>query len=336
MEKYFFTALAFLFLLSCKVDSQKKIERVSLNIEIISDSIYTRMPGRLFKISKHIVWQDPFESNGFIHVIDVETKKEVGVMGNVGQGPKEFNTPSINKGSKNTLLIFDLNTKRQAIFSLDSLILHKDYYIPLYNASNKKVTRKIQLNDKSIISLTPEKTQPFKIEKNELIIEFGSSPINEQIENGYNIFQGSIAYNENKKILVYSVIYFPYIAIYKRIDEFNFKLQNEHKEEVQYDISNNKLILSKNNRSGISEMTLTKDYIVTIQRDYERKKTEESTIGMDFEKLPQTIFLYNYKGELQKIADVGIPILRIAGDIESNDLYAFGVDPEFVLVKCEL
>lgn len=332
-----FAFIAILLLSSCKTESQKGVERTSISTELISDSIYTRMPGSLFKIDKYAVWQDPFGSaDGFMHIIDTETKKEVGTMGRKGQGPKEFSTPSIGKGSDNTLYVFDLNSKKQALLSLDNLMSNKEYYISLPDAIDERVTYKMQLDDKSIVSLTPDKAQPFKIQKNDSIVEFGIFPIKEEINNGYNMFQGSIAFNENKKILVYSVIYFPYIAIYKRVGEFNFKLQNEHKEEVQYYISNNKLILSENNRSGVATMTLTKNYIVTIQRDYEVDNTDESTVDMDFEKLPTTLFLYNYKGELKKIVDVGMPILRIAGDIESNDLYAFGVDPEFVLVKCEL
>lgn len=79
-----------------------------------------------------------------------------------------------------------------------------------------------------------------------------------------------------------------------------------------------------------------KDYIAIIQRDYEIDKTDESTVGMNFDKLPKTVFLYDYEGKLKRIIDLGIPLIRIAGDTESNTLFAIGVDPELVLIKSEL
>ena len=54
---------------------------------------------------------------------------------------------------------------------------------------------------------------------------------------------------------------------------------------------------------------------------------------MNFEKLPKTVFLYDYHGNFIKIIDVGIPLLRIAGDIHNNELYAIGLDGEFIMIK---
>jgi hypothetical protein len=47
-------------------------------------------------------------------------------------------------------------------------------------------------------------------------------------------------------------------------------------------------------------MALTKDFIVTIQRDYEDDPTDESKVGRDIGKLPQTLFVYDYDGNLLK------------------------------------
>ena len=47
-------------------------------------------------------------------------------------------------------------------------------------------------------------------------------------------------------------------------------------------------------------MALTKDFIVAIQRDYEEDPTDESRVGRDIGKLPQTLFVYDYDGNLLK------------------------------------
>lgn len=52
--------------------------------------------------------------------------------------------------------------------------------------------------------------------------------------------------------------------------------------------------------------------------------------------MPSYCFLYDYDGNLVKIVDLGIPVMRIASEEQSNTLYAIGVNPDFVLVKYEL
>jgi hypothetical protein len=319
------------FLIGCT--SNKDTQREFAAYTIITDSIYTKMPGVLLKFEKYVVWQDPFGVDGFIHIIDTKTNEEVGVMGKIGQGPNEFNTPSLHRGKGNSIIVFDLNSQKQGIFPIDSLRFDNGYYTSLYKTENHGVTQKIQLNDNSVISLLPDKPQPFVIANKNTRKEFGVLPINEQISNGYNIFQGIIAYNENKKLLVYSSMNFFSLNIYKRRDENNFILKNSVKSNIDYRVVKSELILDKDNQIGPAEMTLTKDYIVTIQRDYEKDKTEESSVGMNFEKLPKTVFLYDYHGNFIKIIDVGIPLLRIAGDIHNNELYAIGLDGEFIMIK---
>jgi hypothetical protein len=80
-------------------------------------------------------------------------------------------------------------------------------------------------------------------------------------------------------------------------------------------------------------MALTKDFIVTIQRDYEDDPTDESKVGRDIGKLPQTLFVYDYDGNLLKTINYSVPIGRIAGDIKTNTIYAIYADPDFKLGK---
>lgn len=331
-----FAFIAILLLSSCKTETQKEVERTSITPELTSDSIYTRMPGRLFKIDKYAVWEDPFGSaDGFMHIIDTETKKEVGTMGRKGQGPKEFSTPSVGKGGGNSLLVYDLNTKKQAIFSLDNFLANDDYFIQLEDVAEELPSSKIQLDNKAIVTLNPAEPFLFKMERDESILEFGDPYFYSEIDNAYDLYQGAIAYNSNRNYFVYTSYRIDYMEIYDMTGRIPSYVYTSEIPSDAFHIEG-KLGRTNKERKGAMDLALLKDYIVTIQRDYEVDKTDESTVDMDFEKLPTTLFLYNYKGELQKIVDVGMPIFRIAGDIESNDLFAFGVDPEFVLVKCEL
>ena len=89
-------------------------------------------------------------------------------------------------------------------------------------------------------------------------------------------------------------------------------------------------------RMGAMELALTKDYIVTVQRDYQTDPTDESRVGWDFSMLPQTLFVYDYQSNLKRIIDFKMPILRIGSDIKNNTIYAIVVNPDFCLVKYDI
>ena len=48
-------------------------------------------------------------------------------------------------------------------------------------------------------------------------------------------------------------------------------------------------------------------------------------------KCPRTVFLYDYDGNLVKIVDLGIPVMRIASEEQSNTLYAMRGESGFCL-----
>lgn len=77
-------------------------------------------------------------------------------------------------------------------------------------------------------------------------------------------------------------------------------------------------------------------YIITLERDRETDPMDETTVRRDISKCPRTVFLYDYTGRLLKIVDVGMPIMRIAANRNSNVLYMIGGNPDYVLAKCEL
>ena len=119
-------------------------------------------------------------------------------------------------------------------------------------------------------------------------------------------------------------------------DEDKFSLVWEWRTDGdKYEIRNNEVIFDRRVK-GVRGLCMSKDFIITLQRDRRKDDTDESTVGRDASKCPHTVFLYDYDGNLVKIVDLGIPVMRIASEEQSNTLYAIGVNPDFVLVKYEL
>jgi len=332
-----------LFLYSCNTSDQSniKVERVSVDAEIITDSIHSSLPGVVIVINNYVVWQDVFASGKFLHVIDLNTKKEVGILGDKGQGPKEFSSPNVSKALNNRLFVFDYNTKRQAFFSIENLLSGKDYYSPIPNNIKVKLKdnfRIIEFEENQFVTLRPGSDYLLEHWNKRLYYSFGPFPIPETLckRDRFDFFQGNIAYNSDLNKLVYSSYRFPYLAIYTKRGKY-FKLHAEVKRMSDYSVSPaGELNWGPNKKRGPVELTLTSDYIVTVERDPKIDQTNEDEVGVDQMKLPHTVYLYDYDGNLKKIVDLGYPVLRIAADIKNNILYAIVVMEDFVLVKYEL
>ena len=89
-------------------------------------------------------------------------------------------------------------------------------------------------------------------------------------------------------------------------------------------------------RVNLYQLVLTKDYIVALQRDYQRDPVDESQIGQQQGKLPKQLFVYDYEGRLLQILDLKMPTLRIAATPDRNEVYALVANPEYGLAKVEL
>lgn len=316
--------LFLLLLLGCE---RNKISHTYVIPEVLNDSIYTIMPGEMLVCDEQLIWADPFSKAEYLHVIDLKTGYEIGTMGNIGMGPQEFITPFVSNFIRNRhLYISDVNTHKEAFFSLDSFLLGKDYYIDIQKKSFYK-----DLIDVFLVKNTEEgNPYYFKATIGKDSLFFGKYPIEDEMWH----FGGNMAYNPQNGYLVYALWDFPYIALYQGGVE-GFKLLSERKKVPNYYISDNRIFLD-NETIGATGIVLLKDYIVTIERDRSVDKTDESKVGRDFSKNSQTLYVYDYTLELKKILNIQMPIVRIGGEPKNNTIYAIVVNPDFALVKCDV
>ncbi|MFR7877643.1 MAG: hypothetical protein ACLU4J_15250 [Butyricimonas paravirosa] len=124
-KKFLLYSLCLLTLITCKSGSTE-IERLTLSpSSTIQDSLFTQLPGSLILCNNYLVWEDPFNPNYFLHVVDINAKKEIGTMGLIGRGPKEFITPLSISSIGNKIFTYDLNQNKQAYYSIDSMLANK-------------------------------------------------------------------------------------------------------------------------------------------------------------------------------------------------------------------
>lgn len=321
--------VSLLVLLTCctekntKIDSSK-LEREPINYEVITDSIYTSMPGNFIYTGRYVVWADvvqPFSAfdGNFIHVVDPELKKEVVSMGRKGNGPNEFNTPDVIRYNGDTVYVRDLNMPRQVLISLPDAVEGKKPIIPLAPSQDTWMGGKLFITKESQVHCNPDyKDTPFRYINGTDTIPFGQYVINLDVNDmlRMNFLQMSIEYDADLEMLVCKAGYFPYVALYKKTGN-SFELMTEVKGEIDYTMSDGWVEFS---RDGFSCCKLTKNYLVTLDYDYD--KGEQPAHGRDNKTRPHTLFIRDHNGNLLRIFQLDEPTLRLTGCGKDNILYA--------------
>ena len=328
--------LLLLTFLACVDNHEIKIEKENISGTIFSDTLFAEMPGRFLSNDRFLVWGNVFSQKNFLYILDIKNGKELAAVGKIGKGPNEFVTPSIEYIFENNIFIHDLNGTRDALLNIDSVLVG-NYSPYLLSPKNNKelVTAQIQIDSITSIALRPKNEKIFEIKKGEKIISFGKPIFKKKINNAYDTSQGPIGYNPSREIFVYSNSNFPYIAIYKKKDNsFDLKYETGIPENPEF---TKKGFKRDRKKTGIHSLTFTLDYIVCHQRDYSVDNQDESKVGRNFLKIPKTLFLYDYKGNLKKIVNLGYPVLRITANSDNNTLYAIIiVNDEFRIAKYQL
>ena len=335
MKKILYIIFIITFVTSC-INKSKPVATVDVEFEIINNDIFTHFPGGLYFMDKHIAWLDPFSNDYFIHVLDAKSGVELGVMGKQGQGPKEFVSPMTNDITfNNQIFAVDVNGKNSGYLSIDSFLAGNEPFIfpsgEDFSIRNAGYSTRLD-NDLYIGNNEDEsdKTYPYISYSSGVKSSFGNYPIKEkQYRPGT-----SYAYNPDSKTLVIACIFMKHISAYK-LKGNNFELLWEIRTNHDYYEREGEIVLDRK-RMGARGLCLTKDYIVTMERDYETDDTDESTVGRDVDKLAKTLFVYDYNGNLLKILKCKVSFGRIAGNKNTNDVYAIVPNPDFMLVKISI
>ena len=273
-----------------------EVQRISnLEYVVVSDSIYTRMPGTILYQDGIVFWEDPISFDNIIHAVDVKNRTELLAFGNRGEGPNDFTETIMSLDSEGGIIVNDLNKPLEIHFQVNIDKKSVSFSSYKYDCDNK-ATRLLYLDKGKVLYHYPEAEKMFQVKENTSEYSFGERPIKEKMNNAYDIFQGQIAYNPQRRLLVYSNLIFPYLSIYKRLDSEGWSQIGEWKENLDYTISEGKLNFAPDSKKGAMELALTNDYIVLLQRDTEMEEniSNKDMRGRNMASLPRSLFVYDY------------------------------------------
>jgi hypothetical protein len=331
MMRFATCALCIIMLLTrCGTDDNTK--RISLIPEMVFNGIATEFPGSLLVDDKYFYIHTPRATDFALRIHDLGSGDEVARIINLGRGPDEFITPSFDDVTGTGLFYKDLNLKKDGILTLSE----NDPNVYTLNDLPKRdisiLTKAAYIDEKTQVYISPSDTQLFKCFLPDREISFGVLFTGRQFENSYTWLQGLIKYHDKKNTLVYSNFRVPYIEMYRYKNE-SFYLDKIIKDFDHLKFSGDNLDYDPT-KKGYSELAISKDYIIGLKRDYEKDLTDERTVGMDFSKLPKTVFVYSFDGKLRYIADLQYPTIRLASTEINNVLYAvIYKDLEFKVVR---
>ena len=331
----------FLFLIvlaSCK-SSHVDVERVSLTPQILHEGLYTMLPGTMLLCDHYLVWQDGFATDTFMHVFDLRTNQEVGTMGKIGRGAEEFVTPDIIGSFNKNIVVTDGNIFKCAFYSIDSLLAHKNPYIAQPDMDTRLFFSTV-VDSTKLIALRFDTEKPFQLRtyNHEVLSEFGKYPIPDSITNRFEILQGPVLYNSQRRLLLYSASFFPYVALYKEKSDNSYELLKETDYPIPYSVKEKRARILDENSNGFPSPAFTKDYIIFIKQDEDNPLPKQApTSGIrDLSGVPHTVYIFDYNLKLQKIADLNMPVLRITANPENNTLYIIGLKDSYCIVKCKI
>ncbi len=306
------------------------VERVSSQFVTVFDSIFSTNIQNMIYTGKYLVWNSIRETP-ILHIIDPNIGKEIVSLGSIGNGPHEFISPMLKKYNRDTIYVCDPNTLKQRLIPIHSNF-NDSMFVSMPDLTiNSIVENKLFIDNKSFItySLDIDKS-PFKYVSDRESFSFGKHPLNLE----YKITPSLVSYltyNYDKEVLVCFFTYFPYMAIYQKKDN-SFELVNEISQQVDYSVEND-YVTFHSDCLGAVDVALTKDYIVSVEYDYNNGDDVVLNGNPDDFKYPHCLFVRDYKGTLLKIVDFDFQIKSISGDCENNDIYCLVQNPEYQIIK---
>ncbi len=331
----------FLFLIalaSCK-SSSLDVERISLKPQILHEGLYTMLPGAMLLCDNYLIWQDGFATDTFMHVVDLRNNQEVGKMGKIGRGAEEFITPNLIGNYGKYVVVADDNSPQYALYSIDSLLEHKNPYISKPNLPFKGTSFATVVDSSTIIAVQFDSPIPFRIVQNQQVVgNFGHFLIPDSITNRFDVLQGVVKYNTSRNIMLYATNRFPYIALYQKNDAYSYSLLKETAYPIRYSVKNKRAQPIDEDEASFSIFAFTKDYIVSLRQDEDNPLPKQKpTSGIrDLSGAPQTVYIFDYDLNLLKIADLNMPALNITANPENNTLYIIGLKDSYCIAKCEI
>jgi hypothetical protein len=314
--------------------------RINLPVsKVIADTLFLSFPGELRVTDKYILLQTVRSNQGFMKIYDRETGEDLAWIGNIGQGPAEWTTPMFGNVINDKLLVYDLNTKKYVIASADNMFA---------DISNQDKIKKMDLprfmflnyvDDTTLIAGIWESDAPFMM-VSDVKTKTGQYFIKEKVsgETAIESLYGNFTIHPKQHLFAYGMAYNPYLALY-RIKENSLEMLWEKQfKEPDYTIVDGQIKWGKRHPGGIGNLTFTKDYIAFCTED-EVNKDKTFTIvlqGREMKAPLTSIYLCDYDGNLRYILDPELLINSLTSDINSNKLYAVGLDPDFRIVMFDV
>jgi hypothetical protein len=322
---------------SCQ--QQKDIEKRKIDSKTIISSI----PARIVQVT-HIkdslaIFERPME-NQFIELYNLNTTKKIASVGKKGKGPGEFVTPSLDGLFNNRITILDENLNKCGIFSLNNILTKEKDLVKTIKlneyTNNARLVYISEYNENQFIGASYFTEQPFMLfNSNGITKKFGKYPIEGEINNKPQVFQGDFYYDSQRKLLLYSSFNIGYIALYNIENEINAKMVWENYYlDKDYHLNDKKLKWNSSQDRGFFDVTISKDYVIGLLK----KNAKQKDLMRNAESAPRHMLVFKINtGTLTKEYNLDKPVASVACESHKNNIaYCVGFNPDWCLLKYKI
>lgn len=257
-------------------------------------------------------------------VMDTRTGEIIDSWGKRGNGPEEFMYAYSWGNTQTHFYLSDINQFkiREYICKNDSLIFEN-----VLNLKKRITCTQGTILDNGNIVMCPvfgqEKPLLLMNQQEKILCSFGDLPDKNHASTDLRTYGGCLDAYKNK--FVYAMNDLGYIACYEQKNDTIEKIWDYYLEKPVYKGEHlNKDLLKR----GFVDLKMTSKYIYCV---YSGKKLNWNVPGQD--STPETILIFNHKGELVRNFHTNKKIGKIAVAEEEGLIYAVGYEPDICILR---
>lgn len=320
---------------ACKPE-KPTLGEINYSIKTLNSEIPVRFPGMIYKLDSLIILGDPRSLSNAASVFSSTTGKLLGVIGKRGKGPGEVANPTLGGSvADNMIVISDRGKRKSLLFKLNNNIedeiydIKGEFFKSIEWPKDSRIKYIANIGSDKWLFYDPYSPQNFIMQHNNKYSRFGTLPIESNLNNLSNSLNGMVRYNPNKNILIQSLYDVPNITAYKyKSGEFGLAWKY-NPGKLKYNINNDQnLKWSPDQEVGFMEIAFMKDFIVALRPPVKKRDFQ----GLDMTTI-RNLYLFDYEGNLVNTIVPEDVIVRITGEIDSNNLYVISINEEFELKK---
>lgn len=317
----------------------------SLTSKAYDTELMVTMPQMVINDSLAVVSSLLGKEEDFLQVYSIpDGFRQRADFGQIGRGPQDFITPSLNSMVGNDVFIHDLNGRRLARLrigdsgrSVEEIDRVSFQYLDKGQEISAMRIVPFPSDGDGYVGLAFNETPRFFSQWDDslrFVRNFGDAPVPEKVSysSSMNFMQGRLQSRGNK--FVFAMDNLPYLALYEMNNGEPTQKWSQYFQEPVYGVRGEQILFDKARTFGLTKgLTLGERYIYLIFLDVLLSEEDYQATERFYGNI---VFVFDYEGN--RVAELNLDhrIAEIGVSSDERKLYAIAVMPDYRFVEYDL